>query len=108
MAALPGGLPASTGPAKDPAWAIAAFGEPEPSKEEQAKEKAAEESEELTEKQTKALDELKAKQQKELSDFLKKQQEERAHLIKREAEALKQARANTAKEAPSTAPPPKK
>jgi hypothetical protein len=94
--AIPG-----TGGAKDPAWYTAAFGEREPTKEEQAREKAQEQAADLDEKQLKARDELTAKQNKELSDLVKKQQDERAQLLKQEADAIQHARqANSAPAAP--------
>ena len=76
---------------RDPAWAVAAFGERDSTKEEQARDKAADEISDLQDKQTKAQQELAAKQAKELGDLNKKQTEERATLAKQEADAIKQA-----------------
>jgi hypothetical protein len=86
---------------KDPAWYAAAFGEREPTKEEQAREKAAQQSVELDEKQQKALDELTAKQSKEVSDLVKKQADERAQLAKAEADAIQQARQASRSDSPT-------
>lgn len=62
---------------REPAWAIAAFGESKPTPEQAAQLKTAEEAEELAAKQKKALDDLQAKQAKEMAELAKKQAEER-------------------------------
>jgi hypothetical protein len=63
---------------QDPAWATAAFGEREPSKEETALDKANDHDIELRRKHQKAIEELQAKQAKELHELHRKQHEERA------------------------------
>jgi hypothetical protein len=63
---------------QDPAWATAAFGEREPSKEETALDKATDHDIELRRKHQKAVEDLQAKQAKELHELHRKQHEERA------------------------------
>jgi hypothetical protein len=88
MAGVPvAGLGAST----EPAWAVAAFGEREPTKEEQAREKAGEQTYELGDKQAKELKDLADKQAKEMADLLKKQQEQRQQLAKTASAAIQAA-----------------
>ena len=108
------------GPAPDSAWAIAAFGEPERSKEDQALEKAADATAELRLKHEKAQAELAAAQAKELGELSKKQQEERAKAAEHTQQARERAAQARLEEEedrptksqepvrPSTSAPPKK
>ena len=108
--------PTPAPPAMDPPWYTAEFGERPLTKEQQAQEKASEQSAELAAKQEKDLAELQAKQQKELSDMLQKQQEARDHLAKHEADAMARAEQQdnppappaAGHEPPPTPPPPRK
>jgi len=88
-AAIAAFVPGPSAPpaAKDPPWAIAAFGDRPLTPEEEAREKAAEQVAELQAKQEKAVQDLAEKQNKELADLLKKQQDERALAAKAAAGA---------------------
>jgi hypothetical protein len=73
-------------------WAIAAFGEPTLTPEQEAKQDAAEKAGELADQQQKALQELQAKQAKELGDLFKQQQAERTKQSEEAQEAIQAAR----------------
>ena len=82
-----------------PAWAIAAFGEPQPTETQKAQAQASEQSSELMDKERQAYDELVAKQQQELAQLVQQQQQERQQLAQQQSDALKQAReADSAKD----------
>ncbi len=81
---------------QDPAWAQAAFGDREQTKEEAAREKALEAAADLRAKQHKSLLELEAKHAKELADLHHKLHEERGQHTKQSEDAIRQARGNNA------------
>jgi hypothetical protein len=89
---------------QEPAWAIAAFGEPTLTPEDQARQKAAQDASDLAAKQQKALADLEAKQAKETSDLQQQQQEERAQFVQKTTDALKQTQAQTPPPAAPTYP----
>jgi hypothetical protein len=88
----------------DPAWAVAAFGEREATREEAARDKAAENALDLRQKHHKALDELTAKHAKDLAELHRKQHEERAAAAKQADDSLKQARPQGNGPTPPTPP----
>jgi len=100
LTAQPPEPPTPTG--KEPAWAIAQFGEPKPTPEDQAKEKNAEKADELSVKQKKEMADLSAEFEKQLSDLARKQSDEREKLAKQSADALAAAQKQEAKDAPKT------
>jgi len=93
-------------PGVEPAWAVAAFGEPKPTAEQQAKEKAAESTDELATKQNEDLKKLSDEYEKQLSELAQKQAKERADLEKKNADALAAAEKKDAQNAHQEPPPP--
>lgn len=69
-------------PQKEPAWAMAAFGDAKPTHEQLAAEKTAIAADELVQRQQETLDKLEAEQAKVKSEVLQKQAEERAQFVK--------------------------
>ena len=95
--------PPPLGRAQDPAWALAAFGDRELTKEETAREKAAEAAGDLHAKHHKLVDDLNAKHAKELADLHRKLGEERGSHRKQSEDSIKQARQGNG--APQKPPP---
>jgi hypothetical protein len=98
-AALPPGAPFEPDLPRnfqDPAWAVAAFGDREQSKEEAARDKAAESALDLRQKQLKSLSEVEAKHARELADLHHRLHEERAQHAKQTEESIRQAKGNSA------------
>jgi hypothetical protein len=98
--------PVRAGRPQDPAWAVAAFGERDPTNEQGARDQTAEESNSLRLQQRQAIDELTARHQKELGDLNRKLHEERAQSDKQAEDSLRQARQADAAKQPQPPGPP--